>query len=155
MTPKVLQRQNRIYLKPFGFFLLLTIFSISQFSFQILLAAEITSNDECILQLISSGPDSMTIGETKAQCYAQKVKEPVIQELQDKGAGIVEERLALDDKNILTPFSLMAHNFQRWDSTVYAAISDNDISFDNTELQFQLSIKTPLAISNIRLETCM
>lgn len=156
MNPKVLHRQNRIYLKPFVFFLIVTVFSIPQLSCQSLMAAEITSNVECILQLISSAPDTMTIGEAKAQCYSQKAEKPVIQELQDEGAGVVEERLALDDKNIRTPFSLMAHhsnyllagahNFQGWDSTVYEAVSDKDIAFDNTELQFQLSIKTPLAI---------
>lgn len=156
MNPKILHRQNRIYLKPFGFFLILTISSIVQFSCQILLATEIISNEECILQLISTAPDTMTIGEAKGQCYSQKVEKPILQKLQDKGAGVVEERLASDDKNILTPFSLMAHhsnyllagayNFHGWNSTVYKDTIENDIAFDNTELQFQLSIKTPLAI---------
>ena len=39
-----------------------------------------------------------------------------------------------------------AHNFHGWNSKVYDDIIKEDISFDNTEIQFQLSIKTPLAI---------
>ena len=156
MNSKILHWRNRFYLKPFAFIFIITVLSISQFSYQNLQAGEITTNDECILQLISSAPDSMTIGEAKAQCLSQKVVKPALQELQNEGAGVVEERLALDDNNILTPFSLMAHysnyllagahNFHGWNSTLYEDVTGNDISFDNTEIQFQLSIKTPLAI---------
>lgn len=74
----------------------------------------------------------------------------------DEEIGAVEERLMSDDKNILKPFSLMSHhanyllagayNFQGWSSTVYEEASQRDVDFDNTEIQFQLSIKTPVAI---------
>lgn len=143
-------------LRPYRSVLTLMLLSLLQLNDKTLQAAEITSNVECMLQLIASAPDTMTLGEAKAQCYTQKAEKTGIQELQNEGAGVVEERLALDEKNLHTPFSLMAHhpnyllagahNFQGWDSTAYETVNDKDIDFDNTELQFQLSIKTPLAI---------
>jgi phospholipase A1 len=39
-----------------------------------------------------------------------------------------------------------AYNFQGWSSSLYEEASSKNISFDNIEVQFQLSIKTPLAI---------
>ena len=156
MHSKTCHQKNRICPKPFVFFFILTVLSISQFSPLNLLAGEITYNAECMLQLIANGPDLMTIGEAKTQCYTQKIGKTDIQDVQEQETGLVEERLAIDNKNILTPFSLMAHNsnyllagahnFHGWNSKVYDDILEEDISFDNTEIQFQLSIKTPLAI---------
>jgi len=120
---------------------------------------KLTEDEECLLQVIHSAPDHMTIGEAKAQC-----KEPLstnnpdanTEKVQDQ-KGIVEERLSADDKNILKPYTLMAHksnyillaaqNFNGWNSEYHEEISKiKNIEFNDAEIQFQLSIKTPLAV---------
>lgn len=156
MYPQILYPQNHFNLKALSVFVISTFFFILQLSLANLQAGDITTNDECILELISTAPDTMTIGEAKSQCYLQTTTNPPQQNLNDENTGAVKERLALDDKNILTPFALMAHNsnyllagaynFAGWNPSVYEDTADRDIDFDNTELQFQLSIKTPLAI---------
>jgi phospholipase A1 len=71
---------------------------------------------------------------------------------------LIQERLSIDKTNILKPFTLMshrnnyillgAHNFQEWDASVYEEAYDrDDLVVDDTEVQFQLSIKTPLAVN--------
>lgn len=162
MHTTLLYRQNHLYQKIVVFFATSTILLISPLSPPNLLAGEITGNDKCILHLISNGPDSMTIGEAKSQCDLQKTTHPPqqdprdLQNLHAESPGAVNERLALDDKNLMRAFTLMSHhsnyllagayNFAGWSSTAYEDAADQDIAFDNTELQFQLSIKTPLAI---------
>ncbi len=156
MHPKLLHRQNRLFQKNVRFFVISTFFFLSPLSPTNLKAVEITENDECILRLTYSAPDTMTFGEAKTQCYVQESTKAPLQDQQDQSAGAVEKRLAIDDKNLLRPFALMAHhsnyllagayNFAGWNSTVYEDATEQDIAFDNTEIQFQLSIKTPLAI---------
>ena len=123
-------------------------------------ATGIRAQEECINKLIRTAPDSMTIGEARASCVV-----PEIESSEDRStvtlpgeSRLVEERLSIDDTNILKPFTLMshrnnyillgAHNFKGWDPTVYREAFDvDDITTDNTEVQFQLSIKTPLAVN--------
>lgn len=69
----------------------------------------------------------------------------------------VIERIAVDKSNIHKPFTLMAHrpnyllpvsyNNQSWESSLYRHTSgEEELDVNNTEVQFQLSIKMPLAI---------
>ncbi len=80
-----------------------------------------------------------------------------IAEQEDEASGLVEERLIVDETNIYKPFTLMsyrrnyillvAHNFQDWNVGDYENAYDaNDVNVDNTEVQFQLSVKIPLAV---------
>ena len=115
-----------------------------------------STTDNCIQQLLQDAPETMTIGEVKAYCNATSHAAATEQPAPGEEVGVVEKRLISDDKNLLKPFSLMAHNsnyllmgaynFQDWDSTQYQESEGNDLSFDDTEIQFQLSIKTPLAV---------
>lgn len=119
-------------------------------------AGEISDADNCMLQLIQGAPDTMTIGEAKAYCNKSVTADGAEQPTPGEEVGVVKERLISDSRNILKPFSLMAHssnylllgayNFQRWTPELYEDGSNDDISFDKTEVQFQLSIKTPLAL---------
>ena len=99
----------------------------------------------------------MTMGEARATCGKTMSTPNDNKVVLKKGPGPVEERLNVDDTNILKPFTLMshknnyillaAHNFQGWDPSRYAhAYEQDDLELDNTEVQFQLSIKTPLAV---------
>ncbi len=122
-----------------------------------LLSIELTRQEECILRLASTGEGSMTLDVLRDQCSSAETTPSLAKERKpDNLQGPIEERLASEEESILKPFSLMAHqsnylllgayNFRGWDSSVYELASSQDISFDNTEIQFQLSIKTPLAV---------
>ena len=74
-----------------------------------------------------------------------------------KESGVVSERLRAERENVLEPFSLMAHrpnyilvgahNTHGYDPTLYRQqYNDPTIDVDDTEAQFQVSIKTPLAL---------
>lgn len=122
-------------------------------------AQELSLEDSCLLEIFKNGPDEMTLGEAKKNCVQQLATASATTVLAptDKTAeGIIENRLEVDESNTLKPFTLMshyqnyilpaAHNFQGWSSDDWEAASGRDeISFENTEIQFQLSIKTPLA----------
>lgn len=118
--------------------------------------------EDCILELFQSAPEAMTIGEARVQCSGQQPADPAAGIKSNgetvKDVGAVEKRLSADDANILKPFTLMshkanyillaAHNFQGWNPKEFEEASGRDsLELDDTEVQFQLSIKTPLAIS--------
>ncbi len=116
--------------------------------------------ENCILDLIRTASDQLTLGEAREMCeakYAAK-KTEVLAEFTAPDKGVVEERLSVDKTNILKPFTLMAHhnnyillgahNFHGWDSSHYQNQHDrDDIYADDTEVQFQLSVKLPLAVN--------
>lgn len=143
------------------FLLLLVLFNVTAVSLlhlypSVVQAAEISTTDTCILQLIQDAPDTMTIGEAKAYCTPPSVAGATEQPIPNEEVSAVKDRLMSDKINILRPFSLMAHNpnylllgaynFSGWNPTVYEEVSAKDIDFDKAEIQFQLSIKTPLAV---------
>ena len=116
--------------------------------------------EACMLELINTAPDKVTIGEARARCGKRTTEAGSDESVEQtrRQTGAVEERLDVDETNILKPFTLMshrnnyillaAHNFQGWEATQ----NDNDFEFDgadidDTEVQFQLSIKAPLAIN--------
>ena len=109
--------------------------------------------------MIKTAPDHLTLGEVRSQCQTRTtpLKDNVRDESDDISSGIVEDRLSVDKTNVLKPFTLMshrknyiiigAHNFQGWDPSRYEEAYDlEDIDVDSTEVQFQLSIKAPLAV---------
>jgi len=120
-------------------------------------AGALTTQEECVLNIFSNAPASMTIGEARTECEPTAAKvSAVLDHAEPDTTSLVEERIASEQLNLLKPFSLMTHeanyllvgayNFQGWSSSIYEQASSKDISFDNTEIQFQLSIKTPLAV---------
>jgi len=76
---------------------------------------------------------------------------------EEKQVGVVSERLRQDEQNVLEPFTLMAHkpnyillatyNASGYNPDPYREQYKNpSLELDDTEAQFQVSIKTPLAI---------
>ena len=114
--------------------------------------AEISREEECILDQFKSADNSMSIGELRKKCNMKTAQEEKLP---------VERRLNEDDENILEPFTLMAHrpnyfmpyahNYNGYDPELYRQeFDDPSISFSKTEVQFQISIKTPLFVNLFR-----
>lgn len=128
-------------------------------SFSLAAQAEALSGYErCLLQKMRNGGDDMTIGQARAQCRKQEATVTASKEskLPEKGQ-LIAERNKIDQSNILKPYTLMAHkpnyflayayNTVGYDAKYYQEQYHNDsIQADNDEVQFQISIKTPLAI---------
>lgn len=112
---------------------------------------------ECMLQQMEDGGEEMTLGQLKAQCQGKLEGGDTVQS--DKvSEGIIEERLNVDKRNILQPFTLMSHKpnyilLASYNSNGYNAevfreqFDDPSIELDDTEAKFQLSIKSPLAVN--------
>lgn len=105
--------------------------------------------DDCILEKFKTSGNSMTIGEIKQAC------DPRIAALAAIDDSPVDDRLDMDVQNTLEPFTLMAHkpnffmmayDWSREDIYNYGGVSGVDIDLDYVELQFQVSLKTPLAV---------
>ena len=109
------------------------------------------AQNRCLAEAALTAGDEVTIGELRTRCQEKKEisagKEPTI----------VEKRLAVDDDNVLKPYTLMAHkanyillaayNDSGYDAGYFRQQYKEDaIDFNKTEAQFQISIKTPLAI---------
>lgn len=115
-------------------------------------AADLT---ECMTNRMQQANDEMTIGELRLQCQKQLRDGSFVSE--EKQVGVVSERLRQDEKNVLEPFTLMAHkpnyillatyNASGYNPDPYREQYKNpSLELDDTEAQFQVSIKTPLAI---------
>ena len=115
-------------------------------------AADLT---ECMTNRMQQANDEMTIGELRLQCQKQLRDGSFVTE--EKQVGVVSERLRQDEKNVLEPFTLMAHKpnyilFATYNASGYnpdpyrEQYKNPSIELDDTEAQFQVSIKTPLAI---------
>ena len=126
-----------------------TFFFASFLSFQVpvgMAGTEQGSQDRCLAEAVKRAGDDVTIGELRARCQEQN-EEPTV----------VDKRLAVDSDNVLKPYTLMAHkanyillaayNDSGYDATYFRQQYKEDaIDFNKTEAQFQISIKTPLAI---------
>ncbi len=109
----------------------------------------------CMADRLQKVDDTVTVGELRRQCEEQLVEGGQIVEAQQE--DVVSRRVREDREHVLEPFTLMAHkpnyilvaahNFTGYDSEVYReAYDDPSIDMDDTEAQFQVSIKTPLAL---------
>ena len=113
----------------------------------------------CMAQLMEQSSDSTTVGELRETCRQQVEAEPAQSEkqIQQPQVEVVDARLEQDKENILKPFSLMAHKpnyflFAAHNTKGYSAAlfqqqyDDPSIEFKDTEAQFQISLKIPLAV---------
>jgi len=110
---------------------------------------------DCMTNSMQQVDDTVTIGELRLQCQKQlSAGEHVAEAAPD---AVVSQRLRKDREHVLEPFSLMAHkpnyillgahNFSGYDPTVYRQQTGAaNLDVDDTEAQFQISIKTPLAV---------
>ncbi|THB78379.1 MAG: phospholipase [Desulfobulbaceae bacterium] len=132
-----------------GLLLLLCLPSIS-------FSSENEALQSCMQKTLLSASDSMTVGEIRATCQ-KKLEIESTDESAKQEEGIVAQRIQIDRENILKPFTIMAHrqnyilaaahNFQGYSpDEYYEARGRSDFEIDSTEVQFQISIKTPLAL---------
>jgi len=109
----------------------------------------------CMTQLLQQADDSTTVGELREKCVNQAQADAVQASEQEQTA--VDIRLKKDRENVLQPFTLMAHKpsyylfgayNQRGYSTEYYErhFDKPDVTFDDTEAQFQFSLKIPLGV---------
>lgn len=104
----------------------------------------------------------MTVGQARAFCEKQAKSEADHQEQlastdETEPPPILEERLEKDRENIQQPFTLMAHkpnyillgshNFAGYNSPMLEKTFENADLLDTTEVQFQISLKTPIAVN--------
>ena len=111
---------------------------------------------ECMTAKMQQASDSMTIGELRLAC--EKELHVGTYSAKDKQPSVASERVRQDKEHVLQPFTLMAHkpnyillgahNFYGYDSEAYqTSRGDQSIEADDTEAQFQLSAKFPLAVN--------
>jgi phospholipase A1 len=109
----------------------------------------------CMTRMLSQASDSTTVGELRAQCEEQQKSEATPAD--DSLAAVVDIRLKQDRENVLQPFTLMAHkptyfllgayNADGYDPTLFREqYGEPSIELDDTEAQFQISLKIPLAV---------
>ena len=119
-------------------------------------ASDMTSTlESCIQEKVLTAPDNLTVGEIKIQC--RELESTVeLAAVEEEKSDAAEKREDIEAANVLRPFTLMAHrqnyillaahNFQGYSTEEFSdAFGGEDFSFKNTESQFQLSFKAPLA----------
>ncbi len=112
--------------------------------------------NECMTGMMQQADDSMTIGQLRLTCekqiHAGTFSSP------EKESQAVSERHRQDEEHVLQPFTLMSHkpnylllaayNSKGYDPEAYQEMfADPSLDLDDTEAQFQISIKTPLAVN--------
>ncbi len=119
--------------------------------------------EACIQEKVLTAADSMTVGEIKIQC--QEMQSTVeLAGAEKETTDAAEKREEIEAENVLRPFTLMAHrqnyillaahNFQGYSTEEFSdAFGGEDFSFKNTESQFQLSFKAPLAVNLFETDT--
>lgn len=110
--------------------------------------------DQCMRDKMATAADHVTLGELRRQCQQQAIDG---NNGLTKQQGAVEQRLEQERRNVLRSFSIMPHrpNFilpVAYNSHGYKAEhhqranNDDTYTFDTTEAQFQISIKSPLIV---------
>lgn len=118
-------------------------------------------SQQCMLELLNSGQDDLTLGEIRAQCRDAGNNAGTTQEesdpRNDSYTDSARRRMAADREAAAKPFSILAHkpnyalaaayNTEGWDSTFNRQFSkDNSYENQDVEAQFQISLKVPLAL---------
>ena len=109
----------------------------------------------CMAEMMHQVSESMTIGELRLDCE-KKIQTGAYPD--DKQISAASKRLRQDERHILEPFTLMAHKpnyllFAAHNTYGYSAeafqeqYDDPSIEIKDTEAQFQLSVKFPLAVN--------
>jgi phospholipase A1 len=125
--------------------------TITSFSIPVYGQGYKTIND-CLQSEVLTSPKETSIGDLTQQCQTK---------LEDKKGAqhedLVEQRMAKDEENVLSPFTLMAHrpnyaligayNSEGYDASIRNEVFNDDIAYNDYESQFQLSIKFPLMVN--------
>jgi phospholipase A1 len=125
----------------------------------LLLAGPATSHADdvtaCMARLMEQASDTTTVGELREQC-TQAVQQQATTDEETQPTA-VDVRLSKDRENVLQPFTLMAHkpnyfllgtyNHYEYNTEYFEDHFDDPVvDFDETEAQFQISLKVPLGV---------
>ncbi len=110
-----------------------------------------------MVQALDSASPDTTIGELRRQCREKLAVAGRPPATAEKPAALVTRRMALERVNALKPFTIMAHkpnylliaayNRIGYNEDLYReADNDPDLELDQTEVQFQISLKFPLLV---------
>jgi len=121
------------------------------------LAADLTEYENCVLKNTLAASTDSLVSEIRKLCESSTNRNEQIIRLADQHS-LINARIKIDQSNQFKPFTLMAfkpnyilplvYNHSGYDASLYQQIADEqDISFDDFEAQFQISIKTPLAVN--------
>ena len=110
---------------------------------------------DCMWEMMPLVDDDTTVGELRRQCREKLNR--VEQSGGDATAPVLSKRLHQDKENVREPFTLMshkpnyillgAHNFSGYRPDLYRQADDDpSLEVNDTEVQFQISLKTPLAV---------
>lgn len=109
---------------------------------------------DCMTRNMMQSTADVTVGELRQQCLDALSESKLHLKAEDE---VVSRRIREDREHVLEPFTLMSHrpnyflvaayNSAGYDATDFRQLfNDPALAFDDTEAQFQISIKTPLAI---------
>jgi len=113
---------------------------------------KVAKADQCMIELLNTGADGLTLGEIRQSC-SETESEP----LAETRTGSAQKRLIAEREAAARPFSILSHkpnyvlagayNFKGWDSSFYQS-NEDDPGYENkdVEVQFQISLKVPLAL---------
>jgi len=114
---------------------------------------------DCMTSALSTADDATTIGQLRLQCE-KEIHAGTFLPAKTKNTPppLVSERIHKDREHVLQPFTLMAHkpnyilfaayNGNSYNSEVFQEqFGDPGLGLDDTEAQFQLSIKFPLLVN--------
>jgi len=112
--------------------------------------------EQCVLGLIENAASDVTVGEIRETCReAAAAPAPAAPRLAEPQApeSAIDRRLALEGATAVVPFVVTPHkpnyiiysyNFDDYDETPYEQEFNEDVSFKNSELDFQISFKFPV-----------
>jgi len=126
-----------------------------------ILAATPSSADElrdCMTKALITADDSTTIGQLRLQCEKEINAGGLSTDTTPAESPLVSKRIHEDKEHVLQPFTLMAHKpnyilFAAYNAHSYNAkpfqdqFDDPGLDLNDTEAQFQLSIKFPLLVN--------
>jgi phospholipase A1 len=117
--------------------------------------------EDCILQLIDSAGDDVTVGEIRETCRSatqpqgngEAASASQETEAADTDESAIDRRLALEGATQEVPFVVTPHkpnyiiytyNFDKYREELYEQELDENVSFKHSEVDFQISFKVPL-----------
>jgi len=123
----------------------------------IVYATELTEYETCVLKKTLNASSNTLATKIAKQCESLINTENYQSTLSDQNS-IIETRLMIDQSNQFKPFTLMAfkpnyiipaaYNFKDHEAYIYQQLpGEQDFFLDDLEAQFQISIKTPLAVN--------
>ncbi len=111
--------------------------------------------NQCVLELIENAASDVTVGDIPETCRkaeASVAPAPQVAEPQPPKSAI-DRRLALEGATGVVPFVVTPHkpnyilysyNFEDYDEALFEQEFNEDVSFKNSELDFQISFKFPV-----------